>query len=64
MEPLSDEQLDRLLAAWVAPPVPRDIEQRLFPRKQHRWQQMFSKAWFGKSQARIRRRLRRKKGTV
>lgn len=64
MEPLSDEQLDLLLAIWVAPAVPRDIEQRLFTPKGHWWKRLLSKAELGKAGARIRRRLRRKKGMV
>jgi len=64
MEPLSDEQLDRLLATWVAPAVPGDIEQRLFAPKRRWWERLFSKVELGNARARIRRRLRRKKGMV
>lgn len=64
MEPLSEEQLDRLLATWVAPAAPRDIEQRLFAAKPGWWKRLFSKIELGNARARIRRRLRRRKGTV
>ena len=64
MEPLSDEQLDRLLATWVAPAVPCAIEQRLFAPKQHWWKRLFSKVELGNARARIRRRLHRKKGVL
>lgn len=64
MEPLSDEQLDWLLATWVAPAVPADIEQRLFATKRHWWERLFSKIELVNARARIRRRLRRKKGMV
>lgn len=64
MEPLSDEQLDRLLAIWVAPAVPRSVEEKLFAPKGHWWKRLLSKIELGSTPSRIRRRLRRKKGMV
>lgn len=64
MESLSDEQLDQLLATWVAAAFPHGIEQRLFEHKRRWWERLFSKVEFGNARAKILRRLRRKKGIV
>ena len=64
MEPLSDEQLDKLLATWVAPATPHRIEERLFAPKRPWWKRLFKEIGSDAVRARIRRRLRRQKGTV
>lgn len=68
MEPLSDEQLDRLLVLWVAPAAPRRLEQRVFVPKLPWWKRFFSTIGLrGPLPLNVllnRRRFRRRKGTV
>jgi len=64
MKSLNDEQLDRMLDCWVAPPAPHSIESRVFAPHIPWWKRFFSKISPGIASPTGRRRIRKKKGTV
>ena len=64
MEPLSDEQLDRLLALWVAPSAPLRIETRLLAFKIPWWKRLFGKIRRRGTPRKIARGFRRNKGAI
>lgn len=62
MEPMSDEQLDRFLATWIAPETPRDIEHQIFASRRPWWKQIFAKIWCRYALRRLGAKKRRRKG--